>query len=209
MDYYKFDRVLHKILNRLIWKTVKVVAPKCKDDENNTCFMFMFRSRRSNLSKRLWKARVKRGGGSSNNNETECETQTATNNRNQSPPEYMVFDDLYGNNNSYEDAETVVRTDVLKKLKDHQLEMLLVAVESRGADLSDCVLVPRGGTGDTEAHVRCCQVWRWPDLRHAAELKRLPMCGSAKDPVYICCNPYHWSRLCQPGMLHYFYFYDL
>ncbi|XP_046397985.1 mothers against decapentaplegic homolog 7 [Ischnura elegans] len=46
--------------------------------------------------------------------------------------------------------------------------------------------------------VLCCQIWRWPDLRLPSELKRLPLCKTSKDPVYICCNPYHWSRLCKP-----------
>ncbi|RLU16074.1 hypothetical protein DMN91_011832 [Ooceraea biroi] len=49
-----------------------------------------------------------------------------------------------------------------------------------------------------DPHLLCCQIWRWPDLEHSSELKRLPICHSAKDPVYICCNPYHWSRLCKP-----------
>nr|KAF7420472.1 hypothetical protein H0235_010769 [Vespula pensylvanica] len=49
-----------------------------------------------------------------------------------------------------------------------------------------------------DPHVLCCQIWRWPDLVPSDELKRLPVCHSAKDPVYVCCNPYHWSRLCKP-----------
>lgn len=193
------------------------MAPKCKDGETNTCFMFMFRSRRTNLIKRLWKARVKvRGNIANDSNETECETEnnqprSQNINNNQfldnslnSDTNNSMFDSYMTSN--YNDSETVVRTQVLKKLKDHQLEMLLVAVESGGADLSDCVLVQQCGDDNAiEAHVRCCQVWRWPGLRHQNELKRLPMCGSAKDPVYICCNPYHWSRLCQPGTFLSFY----
>ncbi|XP_018321309.1 mothers against decapentaplegic homolog 6 [Agrilus planipennis] len=84
--------------------------------------------------------------------------------------------------------------ELLKRLKDNQLEMLLMAIERRGQDLSNCVLLPRNG----EPHVLCCQTWRWPELRQANELRRLPSCRSVSDPVYICCNPYHWSRLCQP-----------
>ncbi|KAL6998591.1 hypothetical protein U1Q18_050729 [Sarracenia purpurea var. burkii] len=37
------------------------------------------------------------------------------------------------------------------------------------------------------------------DLKSTAELRRMPACSSASDPIYICCNPYHWSRLCEPG----------
>ncbi|KOC59534.1 Mothers against decapentaplegic like protein 6 [Habropoda laboriosa] len=61
--------------------------------------------------------------------------------------------------------------------------------------------VPVRGSFDNsliDPHLLCCQIWRWPDLAHSSELKRLPVCHSAKDPVYICCNPYHWSRLCKP-----------
>lgn len=49
-----------------------------------------------------------------------------------------------------------------------------------------------------DPHLVSCQIWRWPDLSTSAELKRLPVCR-VKDPKQICCNPYHWSRLCKPG----------
>lgn len=49
-----------------------------------------------------------------------------------------------------------------------------------------------------DPHLLFCQIWRWPDLVRSDELKRLPVCHSAKDPIYVCCNPYHWSRLCKP-----------
>lgn len=54
-------------------------------------------------------------------------------------------------------------------------------------------------TPPDDPHLLSCQTWRWPDLANSAELKKLPVCHSAKDPVYVCCNPYHWSRLCKPG----------
>ena len=177
--------------------------------------------------------------------------------------------------------------ELLKTLKENQLEMLLTAVESYGADLGSCVLVPRvqkdtepqqvhhrpyrhhhhhhhylrqlhhhyhhhrhhhryhsssledqeeqqqeqdqsqtksiqeptamrierdrcrvpvrGSSSElpsVDPHLLSCQIWRWPDLTHSSELKRLPVCHSAKDPVYVCCNPYHWSRLCKPGKFY-------
>lgn len=193
-----------------------------------------------------------------------------------------------GGDLSQDDDEDPVRLlrckALLKSLKENQLEMLLTTVESCGADLGSCVLVPRqhsedlndseqqqqqqqcyrhhryhhhhhyyhhpthhhhyhhrhhrtrhhrssslendddqnSGSEDScaspirpdrcrvlargshdnapiDPHLLCCQIWRWPDLAHSSELKRLPVCHSAKDPVYICCNPYHWSRLCKPG----------
>lgn len=142
----------------------------------------MFRSKRNNLIRRLLRARIRREGREGRD-EAWCEVQIRN---------------------------------LLKRFKENQLELLAAAVESRGDNLSACVLLPRmdciigggGGGGDqtvtgTQAHLLCCQMWRWPELRSVEELKRLPVCASATDPVYICCNPYHLSRLSgfQPGML--------
>lgn len=94
---------------------------------------------------------------------------------------------------------------MLKRLKEVQLESLFRAVESCGAELSDCVLVPRGdvrmvGLGSIPPHLFCCQLWRWSDLSSDSELKQLPCCHSSPDdPLYICCNPYHWSKLYNTG----------
>ncbi|XP_018574141.1 mothers against decapentaplegic homolog 6 [Anoplophora glabripennis] len=140
-----------------------IVAPKCLPcAEGKSSLMFMFRSKKANLTKRLVKARKRRG------NETR---RTA-------------------------EEETDSISTLLKKLQENQLEMLLRAIDTTGKDLTNCVLLPQA-FGE-EPHVLCCQTWRWPDLRQGSELRRLPMCRSASDPVYICCNPYHWSRLCQP-----------
>lgn len=157
------------------------------------CLMFMFRSKRNNLTRRLLRARIRREGRE-------------------------------GRDEAWREVQ--IRNSLLKRLKENQLELLVAAVESRGADLSACVLLPRmdclvaagagaGGLGGgavgpedgivgTQAHLLCCQMWRWPELRSVEELKRLPVCASATDPVYICCNPYHLSRLSgfRPGTLH-------
>ncbi|XP_056641424.1 mothers against decapentaplegic homolog 6-like [Diorhabda carinulata] len=127
--------------------------------------MFMFRSKKTNLIRRLEKARKRRG------NETR---------------------------RSVEEETEIAVGNIYKKLQENQLEMLLRAIDTRGHDLSNCVLLPRThGNGD-EPHVLFCQMWRWPDLRKGTVLRRLPMCRSACDLVYDCCNPYHWSRLWQP-----------
>lgn len=81
-----------------------------------------------------------------------------------------------------------------KKLKDNQLEMLHLAVQTEGENLSGCVLLPK----DKDPHVLCCQAWRWPTIQNV-DIRRLPVCKSASDVIYICCNPYHWSRLYIPG----------
>ncbi|XP_015120179.1 uncharacterized protein LOC107043270 isoform X2 [Diachasma alloeum] len=159
--------------------------------------------------------------------------------------------------------------ELLKALKENQLEMLVTSVESCGADLAGCVLVRRinssrdeqqdhyrrhrhlsrsarhhhplrhrhsdtrqrskcrhcemkhvnsagqeeddEGTGGDDvaivnvvnvvnepANLLACQMWRWPDLSQSKDLKKLPVCHSAMDSSYVCCNPYHWSRLCKP-----------
>nr|CAD7597347.1 unnamed protein product [Timema genevievae] len=154
----------------------------------NPLFMFMFRSKRTTLAKRLWKSRVRQ----------EHETQGTTEGQESACYPHGLETGggvCCGGGGGASPAETALKT-LLKRLKENQLEMLLAAVESRGADLSACVLLPRDLP--PEPHVLCCQIWRWPDVRQHCELKRLPVCRADKDPVYLCCNPYHWSRLCRP-----------
>nr|CAD7462175.1 unnamed protein product [Timema tahoe] len=156
----------------------------------NPLFMFMFRSKRTTLAKRLWKSRVRQ----------EHETQGTTEGQESAcyPHSFETGGGVCcGGGGGASPAEAALKT-LLKRLKENQLEMLLAAVESRGADLSACVLLPRDLP--PEPHVLCCQIWRWPDVRQHCELKRLPVCRADKDPVYLCCNPYHWSRLCRPGI---------
>ncbi|XP_059573984.1 mothers against decapentaplegic homolog 6 [Alligator mississippiensis] len=94
---------------------------------------------------------------------------------------------------------------LFKKLKDEELELLVQAVESRGARASGCIWVPRaeprGAKLALPSQVLLCRLYRWPDLRHAYELKRLSCCqsfwGCGDGPV-LCCNPYHLSRLAMP-----------
>lgn len=96
---------------------------------------------------------------------------------------------------------------LLKRLKERSLDSLLEAVESRGGMPSGCVLVPRA-----EMEVRLAgqaappqlllgKLFRWPDLQCPAELKPLCECRSfgLPDGPTVCCNPYHFSRLCGPG----------
>ncbi|XP_028922595.1 mothers against decapentaplegic homolog 6 [Ornithorhynchus anatinus] len=106
---------------------------------------------------------------------------------------------------------------VLKRLKERGLCSLLEAVESRGGLAGGCVLVPRAHPAGWAAaaaasssrqasaappHLVLARLFRWPDLQHAAQLK--PLCGchsfahpDARSPL-VCCNPYHFGRLCGP-----------
>lgn len=140
--------------------------------------MFMFRSKRNTLAKRLWKARIRR------EHEAGGKTETDNANENRDPRDFRNVD------------ECNLRTNFLKRLKESQLEMLAFAVENK-EESGTCVLLPRDIID--EPHLKCCQTWRWPDLRQPCELKQLPLCQSSKDPAFICCNPYHWSRICKPG----------
>lgn len=97
---------------------------------------------------------------------------------------------------------------LLKRLKERQLEGLLQAVESKGGTRSPCLLLPsakldsRLGQQPFSLPLLLCKLFRWPDLRHSAEVKRLSCCESygKNNPELVCCNPHHLSRLCELGM---------
>uniref|UniRef100_T1JHA7 MH1 domain-containing protein n=1 Tax=Strigamia maritima TaxID=126957 RepID=T1JHA7_STRMM len=160
-----------------------------KQPGRTLCFPFMFRSKRSALVKRLSKHQLELGSadraerGGSGGGGGGHETASAV-----------------------ENNEQVVKSAancMLKKLNVLQLELLVQSVESKGGDSDGCLLLDKGdvpvGCRTLPPHFLCCLLLRWPDLRQPFELKRLAACKSNHhDPVYICCNPYHWSRLCKP-----------
>lgn len=95
---------------------------------------------------------------------------------------------------------------ILKKIKEKQLEALLQAVESKGGARSPCLLLPskadaKVGQQSYSLPMLLYKVFRWPDLRHSSELKRLSCCESygKLNPELVCCNPHHMSRLCELG----------
>ena len=219
---------------------------------SNQCFMF--RSRRSALVKRLWKHRRRpdqrqdEAGGSTEAAPSSSSTSSSS---------------------SAEDLELkATMHSFLKRLKDAQLQALVAAVESEGADSTagGCVLLPRGetirhGRRSVQPHVLCCHIWRFPGLHGDSHnttsyttnkysdssnvrLKALPCCSSnynhsngsnnnnscrsnsgnntlsspgqqkhggnnpsstttssstTSTTTLICCNPYHWSRVLEPG----------
>ncbi|XP_053906896.1 mothers against decapentaplegic homolog 6 isoform X2 [Cuculus canorus] len=91
---------------------------------------------------------------------------------------------------------------LFKKLKDEELEVLVQAVESRGAWESGCVWAPRGAKQAVAPQLLLCRLYRWPDLRQPHELKNLCCCtggrGGGGDTAALCCNPHHFSRLAAP-----------
>ncbi|XP_033823834.1 mothers against decapentaplegic homolog 6b [Periophthalmus magnuspinnatus] len=93
---------------------------------------------------------------------------------------------------------------LLKRLKERALDALLEAVESRGGVPSDCVMVSqtdlRLAGHAASPPLLVCKLYRWADLQHEAQLKPLCECTSfgVQDSAIVCCNPYHYSRLCGP-----------
>lgn len=93
----------------------------------------------------------------------------------------------------------------LKRLKERSLDALAQAVEARGGLSSECVMVPsselRLGTRHISPQYLLCKLYRWSDLPPSPRLKALCHCQSfgAVDSAKVCCNPYHYSRLCGPG----------
>lgn len=99
---------------------------------------------------------------------------------------------------------------LLRRLTEAQLDLLVTALDSGGVEPGECVLVPRvpdagAGGAALAPHLLMVRVWRWPDLHDApgphgsAPLRRLPCCAARNDHVYVCANPYHWARVLQTG----------
>ncbi|NXD44408.1 SMAD7 protein, partial [Copsychus sechellarum] len=169
----------------------------------------MFRTKRSVLVRRLWRSRA-RGGKEEEEAAAEGESGVAV-------AEAWVPACGGGHGccpgkvglggRAAASAETEVElkalTDaVLERLKERQLEGLLHAVESRGGARTPCLLLPAKADSLLGQHwyplpVLLCKVFRWPDLRHCSEVKRLCCCesyGKAHSEL-VCCNPHHLSRL--------------
>lgn len=93
----------------------------------------------------------------------------------------------------------------LKRLKERSLDALAKAVETKGGITSECVMVPgtelRLGAHHVSQQYLLCKMYRWSDLPLSARLKALCHCQSfgAADSAKVCCNPYHYSRVCGPG----------
>uniref|UniRef100_A0A4W4E6N2 Mothers against decapentaplegic homolog n=1 Tax=Electrophorus electricus TaxID=8005 RepID=A0A4W4E6N2_ELEEL len=154
----------------------------------------MFRTKRSGLVRRLWRSRAPVEG--------DGEADPGTHG---SGGCCMAKTPKAGRSNPGTEAELKALThSILKKIKEKHLEVLLQAVESKGGARSPCLLLP--SKVDTKVGQPCYplplllfKVFRWPDLRHSSELKRLPCCESygKMNPELVCCNPHHMSRLCE------------
>ncbi|MEQ2193736.1 hypothetical protein XENOCAPTIV_011835 [Xenoophorus captivus] len=158
----------------------------------------MFRTKRSGLVRRLWRSRAPVEGDGETDRGTHgssggcCMGKAAK---------------VAKSNDAGSEAELKALThSVLKKIKEKQLEVLLQAVESKGGARSPCLLLPckvdaKVGQQSYSPPMLLYKVFRWPDLRHSSELKRLSCCESYGkiNPDLVCCNPHHMSRLCELG----------
>ncbi|XP_072137869.1 mothers against decapentaplegic homolog 6-like isoform X2 [Mobula birostris] len=137
----------------------------------------MFGSRRSSVVRRLWRNR--------------CGAAAAAG----------VAGGEGGRNEDLQAGLKPVTQSLFKKLRDDQLETLARAVEGGAEERGGCVYVP-GGEANPWPPVLTCRLFRWPDLRSPHQLKRLCICECspkvAEEAGVVCCNPYHFSRLCEP-----------
>ena len=89
---------------------------------------------------------------------------------------------------------------MLGRLKETQLEGLVRALETRGGEPGPCCPVPanqRPGLSDQSEAGVMARVFRgWP---HDQVMVTLPWCYNEEPSLYICCNPFHWSRVCHTG----------
>ncbi|XP_060676577.1 mothers against decapentaplegic homolog 6-like isoform X2 [Hemiscyllium ocellatum] len=141
----------------------------------------MFRSRRSVVVRRLWRSR--------------CPSATGP---------------KPGGENADQEALSVLKLathSLFKRLRDEQLELLARALEARDTDdRTDCVRFPRSelriGKQRYWPQLLTCKLFRWPELKHLYQLKRLCVCDccwrASEDSATVCCNPYHFSRLSEP-----------
>lgn len=77
-------------------------------------------------------------------------------------------------------------------LPDDQLRRLARALDAGAAGI-ECV--PPQPHHAAQLRLAVVRAYRFSDLNDLSELRRLPVCTEQH-----CCNPYHWSRLCKPGM---------
>ncbi|KAF6203743.1 hypothetical protein GE061_002077 [Apolygus lucorum] len=94
-------------------------------------------------------------------------------------------------------SREVIHRKLFKRLDEVHLDMLLTAVEEKDGSPGCILLEDVTCVLDGPAHLITCQLYRWSDLESERELKRLPSCKSGTGGS-VCCNPYHWSRMCSP-----------
>ncbi|XP_024052155.1 mothers against decapentaplegic homolog 7 isoform X2 [Terrapene carolina triunguis] len=165
----------------------------------------MFRTKRSVLVRRLWRSRAPGGGEEEEGEPGETAADSRAHGAGGGRGCCMGKSGKITKAHLGSEAELKALTHaVLKRLKEKQLEVLLQAVESKGGARTACLLLPGKVDSKLGQHwyslpLLLCKVFRWPDLRHCSEVKRLCCCESygKTHPELVCCNPHHLSRLCE------------
>ncbi|CAM4554491.1 mothers against decapentaplegic homolog 7 isoform X1 [Lepidochelys kempii] len=166
----------------------------------------MFRTKRSVLVRRLWRSRAPGGGEEEEGEPGETAADSRAHGAGGGRGCCMgKSGKIITKAHLGSEAELKALTHaVLKRLKEKPLEVLLQAVESKGGARTSCLLLPgkvdsRLGQHWYSLPLLLCKVFRWPDLRHCSEVKRLCCCESygKTHPELVCCNPHHLSRLCE------------
>lgn len=93
---------------------------------------------------------------------------------------------------------------VIERLDGDSVKSLCETVESGGEIFGGCVRLPlpvpeaasvETASGHHQLH-QLCRFFRWPQLHVNERLVTLPVCKMTDG---CCLNPYHWSRLYNPG----------
>lgn len=180
-------------------------------------YMFMFRSRRNGLLKRLWRHAAGRTAGTG-----ECDDLLLD-----GPSDQETTQAEHPQQQQVGWIKSAARA-LFKRMTEDQLAALLDIVEgtttSAGCLLLDSDVVngkecPQGTHSDDNVFIlvvsssgSCsvegglqllCRIFRWPDMPVGAELKRMASVCRQPDPPptpcssspSVCCNPYHWCRL--------------
>lgn len=95
---------------------------------------------------------------------------------------------------------------ILKRLKEKEFSALRTALESHGGLETTCIVFPtydRLGCrrAVVEPQVVLYRVFRLPQVRSSAELKRAPCCSTRNGlDKKVCINPYHYSAIMSTGL---------
>ena len=135
------------------------------------CSCFMFRLKRNNLVKRLWKLRLSGHEATCKDEESLHILKSIAHSMLKKLSEDML--------------ETLVKAIERKDTEPSGCVMVSADLLSQ----AKCAVLP---------HVLCCKLWRWTDLEMDQSLKQLSWCSDAGKLV-VCCNPFHWSRLMSAG----------
>ena len=176
IKYNVIGKVIYNWINALTHNKFAIVECLCSCvDESaklqHECSCFMFRFKRNNLVKRLWRLRLASDEGACKDEEPRDYIKNIT---------HSMLKSI-----SEDSLEMMVKA--VESKGTEQTGCILIPTS-----------VLRQSKYSIELHVLCCKLWRWADLRIEQPLRQLSGC-SQTDDAKVCCNPFHWSRLLLAG----------